>query len=165
MAYPDEQTHLLLLLVLAERHMVNALQEHLVAAGFVDHRVVHHNVMAHVTYDGIRLTELAERAGITKQAMSELVRDLLQLGYLRTRPDPEDGRAKLITFTTRGRQAVDAATGAFRSIDRALAEQIGPQALEALRHSLLGMIGTPLPPPSVRTSKRPTKPNQRRRSL
>lgn len=165
MAYPDEQTQLLLLLVLAERHMVNALQEHLVADGFVDHRVVHHNVMAHVTYDGIRLTDLAERAGITKQAMSELVRDLVELGYLRTRPDPEDGRAKLITFTTRGRRAVDAATDAFRSIDRALAERIGPQALEALRHSLLGVIGTPLPPPPVPTSRRPTKANRRRRRL
>lgn len=165
MAYPDEQTHLLLLLVLAERHLVNALQEHLVAAGFVDHRVVHHNVMAHVTYDGIRLTELAERAGITKQAMSELVRDLVQLGYLRTRPDPEDGRAKLITFTTRGRQAVDAATGAFRGIDRVLADQMGPGALEALRHSLLAVIGAPLPPPSVRASKKPTKASRPGRSL
>ena len=163
MTYPDEQTHLLLLLVLAERHMVNALQEHLVAAGFVDHRVVHHNVMAHVTYDGIRLTDLAERAGITKQAMSELVRDLVKLGYLRTRPDPDDGRAKLITFTTRGHQAVEAATEAFRSVDRALAEQLGPQTLEALRHSLLGVVATPLPPPSVRTS-RSKKANRRRHS-
>lgn len=150
MAYPDERTHLLLLLVLAERHMVNSLQEHLVAAGFVDHRAVHHNVMAHVTYDGVRLTDLAERAGITKQAMSELVRDLVQRGYLRTRPDPEDGRAKLITFTSRGRQAVDAATTAFRSIDRALADQIGSQALETLRHSLLGVIETPLSPREAR---------------
>lgn len=150
MAYPDERTHLLLLLVLAERHMVNALQEHLVAAGFVDHRAVHHNVMAHVTYDGVRLTDLAERAGITKQAMSELVRDLVKLGYLQTRPDPDDGRAKLITFTARGREAVDAATSAFGSIDRALAKEIGSQALEALRHSLLGVIETPLAPREVR---------------
>lgn len=152
MAYPDEQAPLLLLLVLAERHVVHALQEHLVTAGFLDHRVVHHNVMAHVTYDGIRLTDLAERAGITKQAMSELVRDLVKLGYLRTGPDPEDGRAKLITFTPRGRQAVDAATSAFRSIDRSLAKEIGPQALEALRHSLLAVIEAPLPPLPVRRS-------------
>ena len=151
MAYPDEQTHLLLLLVLAERHVVNALQEHLVAAGFVDHRVVHHNVMAHVTYEGIRLTDLAERAGITKQAMSELVRDLVKLGYLRTGPDPKDGRAKLVTFTARGRQAVDAATDAFRKMDRALARRIGPRELGALRLSLRGVLDTPLAPSSVRT--------------
>ena len=42
--------------------------------------------MAHVTYEGIRLTELAEKAGITKQAMSELVVDLEQLGYLTPPP-------------------------------------------------------------------------------
>ena len=146
-AYPDEDTPLLLLLVLAERHVVNALQEQLVAAGFVDHRAVHHNVMAHVTYDGVRLTDLAERAGVTKQAMSELVRDLVKLGYLRTSPDPADGRAKLITLTARGREAVDAAMTAFRRIDRALAKHIGPRALDSLRHSLLGVVQTPIAPP------------------
>ena len=50
--------------------------------------------MAHVTYEGIRLTELAEKAGITKQAMSELVVDLEQLGYLaHRRPARSSGEA------------------------------------------------------------------------
>lgn len=146
MAYPDEDTPLLLLLVLADRHVAAALQEHLVAAGFHDHRLVHHTVMAHVTYEGLRLTELAVRAGVTKQAMSELVTDLVKLGYLQTKPDPADGRAKLITFADRGRCAVDAARKAFDTMDGVLEKQITPQGLRRLRRSLVEVLETSLEP-------------------
>jgi DNA-binding MarR family transcriptional regulator len=136
--YPDEDTPVLLLVTLAERHLAEALQAHLVAAGFTDHRVVHHNVMAHVTHEGIRLTELAERAGITKQAMSELVIDLERLGYLERTADPSDRRAKLIGFTDRGRAAVSEAMRAFAEMDSVL----GERSLRSLRRSLLTILAT-----------------------
>lgn len=139
MPYPDEDTPVLLLITLAERHLAEGLQAHLVATGFDDHRVVHHNVMAHVTFEGIRLTELAEKAGITKQAMSELVIDLEQLGYLMRTPDPDDGRAKLIGFTDRGRAAVHEAMHAFEEMESAL----DARSLRALRRSLLTILATP----------------------
>ena len=138
MSYPDDRTPVLLLVVLAERHLAEALQARLVAAGFEDHRLVHHNVMAHVTHEGIRLTELADKAGITKQAMSELVTDLERLGYLQRRADPNDGRAKLIRFTDKGRAAVEAAMGAFEDMDTAL----GARSLLALRRELLAVLET-----------------------
>lgn len=138
--YPDEDTPVLLLITLAERHLAQALQERLVAAGFDDHRVVHHNVMAHVTFEGIRLTELAEKAGITKQAMSELVVDLERLGYLVRTADPHDRRAKLITFTDKGRAAVREAMRAFEEMESAL----GERSLRSLRRSLLTILATPL---------------------
>lgn len=137
--YPDEDTPVLLLITLAERHLAEALQAHLVAAGFDDHRVVHHNVMAHVTFEGIRLTELAERAGITKQAMSELVIDLERLGYLMRTPDPHDRRAKLISFTDKGRAAVHEAMRAFAEMESAL----GERSLRSLRRSLLTILAAP----------------------
>lgn len=141
-AYPDQDTPLLLLLVLAERHLVDALQARLVAAGFDDHRAVHHNVMAHVTHEGIRLTELADKAGITEQAMSEVVGDLEDRGYLQRTPDPSDGRAKLIGFTAKGRAAVEAAMRAFEDIDAAL----GDRSVRALRRELLAIVGASLDP-------------------
>jgi DNA-binding MarR family transcriptional regulator len=139
--YPDEDTPLLLLLTLAERHVTEALQAHLVSAGFDDHRVVHHNVMAHVTFEGIRLTELAEKAGITKQAMSELVIDLERLGYLMRAADPHDRRAKLIGFTDKGRAAVREAMRAFEHIESVL----GERSLRSLRRNLLTILATPFP--------------------
>jgi DNA-binding MarR family transcriptional regulator len=140
-SYPDEDTPVLLLVALAERHLAEGLQAHLVAAGFDDHRVVHHNVMAHVTFEGIRLTELAEKAGITKQAMSELVLDLERLGYLIRNPDPDDRRAKLITFTDKGRAAVSEAMRAFAQTESAL----GERSLRSLRRGLLKILAIPLP--------------------
>lgn len=140
MSYPDEQTPLLLLIVLAERHLAEALQARLVAAGFDDHRLVHHNVMAHVTYQGIRLTDLANKAGMTKQAMSELVIDLERLGYLQRTADPQDGRAKLIGLTDKGRAAVEAAMRAFAEMDAVL----GDRSVRALRRGLLNILETPL---------------------
>lgn len=142
MPYPDAETPLLLLLVLAERHLTEALQEHLVAAGFHDHRVVHHHVMAHVTHDGVRLTELADKAGITKQAMSELVTDLERLGYLQRSTDPRDRRAKIIEFTHKGRAAVQSAAQAFEHMHAA----IGEEPVAALRPALLTVLDTCLSP-------------------
>lgn len=139
-AYPDQQTPLLLLIVLAERHLAEALQARLVAAGFEDHRLVHHNVMAHVTYQGVRLTDLANKAGVTKQAMSELVMDLERLGYLERVADPQDGRAKLICFTDKGRAAVDAAMRAFAEMEAA----VGDRSVRALRRGLLNILETRL---------------------
>jgi DNA-binding MarR family transcriptional regulator len=154
-AYPDDETPVLLLVTLAERHLAQALQAHLVAAGFDDHRVVHHNVMAHVTYEGIRLTELADKAGITKQAMSELVVDLEQLGYLVRTADPHDRRAKLIRFTDKGRAAVREAMLAFVEIESAL----GERSLRSLRRGLLTILATDLTgsgrrPPGLASDRR-----------
>lgn len=149
--YPEEvsstnaDSPLLLLVVAAERHLAEALQAHLMAAGFADHRLVHHNVMAHVPYEGIRLTELADKAGITKQAMSELVNDLERLGYLQRTADPHDGRAKLIGFTEKGRAAVDEAMHAFEAMETAL----GDRSVRALRRSLLAIIDTSFSPVSA----------------
>lgn len=142
MAHPDEDTPVLLLIARAERQLAEALQAHLVAAGFEDHRVVHHNVMAHVTYEGIRLTDLAEKAGITKQAMSELVIDLERRGYLQRTADPHDRRAKLIGFTEKGRAVVQEAMRAFQEMEAAL----GEQSLRSLRRALLAILATSFTP-------------------
>lgn len=67
--------------------------------------------------DGIRLTELAERATLSLAACSELVNELQTLGYLERRPDPADGRAKLIFPTRRGRELLAAAGDAVADLE------------------------------------------------
>lgn len=155
MAYPDEDTPLLLLLVLATRRLTDVLQEHLVVAGFHDHRVVHHHVMAHMTHHGSRVTDLADRAGISKQAMSQMVDDLERLGYLQRTPDPHDGRAKLVRFAPRGRAAVDAAGRAFDEMEAAFTDRTGPDELRRLRRHLLALLDAPAAPPSGGPGRNP----------
>lgn len=72
-------------------------------AGYGDVREPHFQIFGNIRTGGIRLTELAERAQLSLAATSELVNDLVELGYLTRRPDPADGRAKLIELTERGR--------------------------------------------------------------
>ncbi|MGU3502179.1 MarR family winged helix-turn-helix transcriptional regulator [Mycobacterium sp. C31M] len=80
-----------------------------VEAGFGDIREPHFQIFGNVRLGGIRLTELAERAQLSLAATSELVNNLTELGYLERRPDPNDGRAKLIDLTERGRALMSAA--------------------------------------------------------
>jgi len=76
---------------------------------FADLRFAHNQIWGNVGIDGIRLTDLAHRANLSMAACSELVNELQALGYLERRPDPSDGRAKLIHPTTKGRALLDAA--------------------------------------------------------
>ena len=71
--------------------------------GYADIREPHYQIFGNIRMGGIRLTELASRAQLSLAATSELVNDLETLGYLTRRPDPADGRAKLIDLTGRGR--------------------------------------------------------------
>ena len=71
--------------------------------GYSDIREPHYQIFGNIRMGGIRLTELASRAQLSLAATSELVNDLETLGYLTRRPDPADGRAKLIDLTDRGR--------------------------------------------------------------
>ena len=52
--------------------------------------------------EGERASSLAARAGITRQSMGEVIRDLVGLGILEMVPDPDDGRAKVVRYTDEG---------------------------------------------------------------
>lgn len=108
----------------------------LAEAGFDDQRPAHNAVFANIPPGGIRLTDLADRAGMSKQAMAELVTDLEQLGYLKRRSDPTDGRAKLIQFSARGKRAVAVALEAFDDIEADLTRRIGKRTMDQLRDIL-----------------------------
>jgi DNA-binding MarR family transcriptional regulator len=94
------------------------------AAGFADVREPHLQIFGNL-YGGARLSELAARAQLSLAATSELVNDLQRLGYLERRPDPHDGRAKMIVPTERGREALAAAGNRVAEIEAHWAALIG----------------------------------------
>lgn len=139
-ASDESNAPLLRLMGLVYQQVSDELLGRLRAAGFTDTRMAHNAVFPHVPPEGIRLVDLAARAGMTKQAMSELVVDLEALGYLRRRADPTDGRAKLIEFTDRGWASVRAALAAFEAIESELATAIGAGRMRQLRRTLLDLV-------------------------
>jgi DNA-binding MarR family transcriptional regulator len=105
-------------------------------AGFEDIRPAHTAVFQHIEADGSRLTDLAERAQITKQSMGYLVDYLEQRGYLERRPDPTDRRVALICLTDRGWDQIRAALSIINAIERDWARRIGKRRMEQLRDVL-----------------------------
>jgi DNA-binding MarR family transcriptional regulator len=93
-------------------------------SGFGDLREPHLQIFGNI-YGGARLTELAARAQLSLAATSELVNDLQGLGYLERQPDPQDGRAKLIVPTARGRAALAAAGDRVAAIEAHWAGVLG----------------------------------------
>jgi DNA-binding MarR family transcriptional regulator len=88
------------------RLMVEELIERLEADGHDGVHPSHHALYENIDPGGTRLTELAARANMTHQSMSELVATLERGGWVERRPDPTDGRARLVCLTPEGTQLV-----------------------------------------------------------
>jgi DNA-binding MarR family transcriptional regulator len=100
-------------------------------AGLHGARVPHTHVTAYIKAEGSRLTDLAAAARMTLPAMSELVDDLQALGYVERRPDPSDGRAKLICLTDRGWDGIRAGQRVIAELEAEWAGAIGQRRFEA----------------------------------
>jgi len=112
------------------------LHEGLRAVGYGNVRPAHYAVFRHLGPEGSRVTELAGAAGMTKQSMGELVDYLERRGYVERRPDPRDGRAKIVAPTEAGRRGIAAAAGRLAEIEADLRERMGKERLEELADSL-----------------------------
>lgn len=131
---PYGPRHLAHLLADAKDVVVLALGEHMQARGWDDIRPSHGCVFRFIDPEhGSRLTDLAERGDLTKQAVGEMVSDLERLGYVERVPDPSDGRAKIVRLTARGRACYTAALEAFAAIEAAWAERFGERRVAELR--------------------------------
>ncbi len=113
--------------------------EGVVGAGYPQ-KPKHSAVFAQISLDGSRLTELALKANMTPQAMGELVDELVGMGYVIRRPDPADGRAKLIVLTKRGRDAVAAGRRMIEGIEEQLTEILGERGHRELRRLLSKLL-------------------------
>ena len=117
MAEPQRVITLIALLRRTSRAMVEEITERMEASGFPDSPPRHHPVFENIDPEGTRVTVLAERAGLTHQAMGELVAELQERGYVERVPDPSDGRARLVRLTRDGRRIVRAAVREIAAIE------------------------------------------------
>jgi DNA-binding MarR family transcriptional regulator len=99
----------------------------------------HTSLLPHIDLEGTRITDLAERVGVTKQAVSQLVDDLEGLGVVARLPDPDDARARRVVFTDRGRQGLLDGLATLRAVEEELALAIGEQRMRDLRAALLAI--------------------------
>ncbi|HEU4536142.1 MAG TPA: MarR family transcriptional regulator [Polyangiaceae bacterium] len=95
-------------------------------------RLAHATLLHHLGVGGLRLTDLAERVGVSKQAVGGLVQELEAMGVVRRVADPRDGRAKLVRVTPAGRSALRGGLAAVAELEGALAERLGRQRFRRL---------------------------------
>ena len=103
---------------------------------FADIRPTHGCVFRFVRSPGMRLTVLAEMAGMTKQSVGEIVDDLETRGYVRRIPDPDDKRAKIICLTERGERAQATGLALFAKVEEQWAERYGAERIAQVRELL-----------------------------
>ncbi|WNV89097.1 helix-turn-helix domain-containing protein [Umezawaea sp. Da 62-37] len=95
--------------------------------GFTDLRPRHGTVLAHLSKNGVRATDLSRLSGVHKQVIGTVVDELERLGYVERRPDPADRRAKLILPTGRGLAQMRAAAAFMAAAERRHARRLGPE--------------------------------------
>ncbi len=113
-------------------------------AGFEELRLPHMAVLQFPGPDGVRPGVLAERAGMSKQAMNQLLRSLESLGYIARSDAPGEGRARIVRLTRRGRAAYAQIHEALRDIEREWMTELGPRRFAELKKLLLEVWHSPL---------------------
>ena len=103
-------------------------------------RPAHLQVFGTIKADGTRLTDLATWSNMSLSSMAELVDDLERLGYIERRPDPRDGRAKLVCLTDTGWRAVRQGRGIIEGIEADWGQKLGEQRFQELCQALQALV-------------------------
>lgn len=123
------------LMFIAQRHLEQQVLQ-AVNAGGHEISLAQARVFQRLDRDGSRLTDLARAAQMSKQAAGFLVDELERNGYVRRVPDPEDGRARLITITQRGLDAAAVALPVQQRIEAEWEQHLGAERFRELRRAL-----------------------------
>jgi len=114
------------------------------AAGFDELRLPHIAVLQFPGPDGVRPGTLADRAGISKQAMNQLLRSLEDLGYIVRSGAPDQGRTRIVRFTKRGRAAYSKIHDILRDVEREWSVELGSRRFAQLKELLSRVWESPL---------------------
>ena len=124
------------------RALMENFEPGLAAAGYGDVRLSHTPVLQPLSLrrEGMRASELAALAGMTKPSIGYLIDYLEERGYVERVPHPSDKRAQLVRLTARGWEMSQTGRRLVRQAEARWAELIGPTAVEELRQRLQTLV-------------------------
>lgn len=99
-------------------------------------RIAHVSLTRNLDVEGTRLTELARRASMSKQAMGELVDQCVELGLVSREADPSDRRARLVRFTPAGLKWLEAFGDAVDVAEAEMRKELGKAVMDAILQGL-----------------------------
>ena len=115
----------------------NKALQYLHEAGFSDIKSADAHVMRTMRLEGSRVTDMAQQAGISKQAMSKLVSSFISRGYLSWVIDENDKRNRFACVTEAGQSLLASGISALQRAEQDVADVVGDSDLETLRQILL----------------------------
>ena len=116
------------------------MYERLVAAGYPDVTRPQFALLRFPGVDGMRPSEAAELAGLSKQTVNDLLGELERTGYLERKPHPDDGRGRIVRLTPRGKRLQQTTHRISRELEAEWAAQIGPKRITSLKQTLEDML-------------------------
>lgn len=115
-----------------EAHVLELMSER----GHAETRIAHVSLTRNLDVDGTRLTELAKRASMSKQAMGELVVQCEGLGLVARTVDPCDRRARIVTFTPAGLLWLEAFRAAVDIAENEMRQELGDKTINVIIEGL-----------------------------
>ncbi|AVA25306.1 MarR family transcriptional regulator protein (plasmid) [Rhizobium sp. NXC24] len=123
-----------------QRRLIKGLN----ATGFEELRLPHMAVLQFPGPDGARPGMIAERAGMSKQAINQLLRSLEGFGYIVRSDVPGEGNARIVRFTERGHAAFGKMVDILRDIEDEWRVELGPERFAELKALLFDVWDSPL---------------------
>jgi len=121
---------------IVNRHVVAGVQ----ARGYSGLRSTHTTLLSNIDLAGSSVTEAAERAGITKQAMGRLAAELEETGYIQIEADPKDARVRVLRLTAEGSKLMLDSLDVMAELEQRYASMIGGKRLTAILRGLSAFV-------------------------
>ncbi|WP_459470551.1 MarR family winged helix-turn-helix transcriptional regulator [Aquirufa beregesia] len=138
----DYSKHMFLsrLLVKSYRIVQSMNGSYLRSLGYENFKIGHIIVLMNLTEQGVTTTDLAKKAKVSKQAMSKLVNELIQKGYLISKSHPQDLRSSLLFCTEKGNQFLEDLMKSRAHLEQKFAEIVGQERLAELNQLLIEIV-------------------------
>lgn len=135
-AYQWRHNNIGRLLNMAVQRFEKRVLEVMAETGYGDFTLSQVTITRNLDVRGTRATEIARRAGITKQSVGELIGQLEEIGLIERIPDPDDKRARIVHFTPAGLAWLEALEMAIKQSENEMREELGATNVKLLKQSL-----------------------------
>lgn len=122
------------------RYVSDLAGEYVQSLGYTNFRIGHIIALVHIDLNGTNINNLSQRACVTKQAMSKLIKELQTEGYVNVVKDQTDARALIVRHTEKGLQALLDWQKCMEHVNRKFTEIIGAEKLEQLKDILFELV-------------------------
>lgn len=136
----DSDVAVAMLVLGAATQVIDGIQHGLAERGFTDVRPAHGFAFVRISAGDASMIDVADHLGVTKQAASQLVEQLVQRGYVIREADPGDARSRILKLTERGWACTRAAEQAAADTTDTWRRQLGTTAMGALQSALQAVV-------------------------